>query len=256
MFVAALLVVPVLIIDASPASPFWRSVSWTLNWASWLVFLGEVVVMLSVVPNRRAWLRANRLNVVITVVTFPTLAAVFEVLRLFRLARLARLLRLARLVRASEIANKALTPAGIAWSGFFVLMSVLVGAQVFSASESRPGHHAGLWDGVWWAATTTTTVGYGDLYPTTAVGRGVALSLMFVGIGFVAMLTASVAGYAAESRRRLRSDNEEASVQIDGHNDAAVLRELADIQARLARLDAAIRSRPSPAADTDRGTDA
>lgn len=55
------------------------------------------------------------------------------------------------------------------------------------------GEFASLWDGVWWAVTTTTTVGYGDLYPTTVQGRVIGILLMFVGIGFLSLLTASVA---------------------------------------------------------------
>ena len=55
--------------------------------------------------------------------------------------------------------------------------------------------------GIWWAVTTTTTVGYGDLYPTTVKGRIIGIALMFVGLGFLSLLIASVA-----SRTSSRSD--------------------------------------------------
>jgi voltage-gated potassium channel len=48
-------------------------------------------------------------------------------------------------------------------------------------------------DGWWWAASTITTVGYGDLVPATSVGRMVGLVLMFSGIALVSLLTASIA---------------------------------------------------------------
>jgi voltage-gated potassium channel len=48
------------------------------------------------------------------------------------------------------------------------------------------------WDGVWWAVTTVSTVGYGDITPTTDGGRAIAITVMLVGIGFVAILTAAV----------------------------------------------------------------
>jgi voltage-gated potassium channel len=50
-------------------------------------------------------------------------------------------------------------------------------------------------DGLWWAITTVTTVGYGDRYPTTTEGRFLAVLLMFVGISLVGVITASVAAW-------------------------------------------------------------
>jgi voltage-gated potassium channel len=53
-------------------------------------------------------------------------------------------------------------------------------------------------DALWWAIVTVTTVGYGDKFPVTAGGRGVATVLMFVGIGLIGVLTATVASYFVE----------------------------------------------------------
>jgi voltage-gated potassium channel len=55
------------------------------------------------------------------------------------------------------------------------------------------GEFPSLWDGIWWAVTTVTTVGYGDLTPTSVQGRLIGMVLMFVGIGFLSLLTAAVA---------------------------------------------------------------
>lgn len=50
-------------------------------------------------------------------------------------------------------------------------------------------------DGLWWAVTTVTTVGYGDRFPTTSEGRLLAVMLMIVGISLVGVITASVAAW-------------------------------------------------------------
>jgi voltage-gated potassium channel len=50
-------------------------------------------------------------------------------------------------------------------------------------------------DGLWWAITTVTTVGYGDRYPTTMEGKVLAVGLMIVGISLMGVITASVAAW-------------------------------------------------------------
>ena len=53
-------------------------------------------------------------------------------------------------------------------------------------------------DAHWWAIVTVTTVGYGDKFPVSAGGRAVAIVLMFVGIGLIGVLIATVASYFVE----------------------------------------------------------
>lgn len=55
-------------------------------------------------------------------------------------------------------------------------------------------------DAVWWAIVTITTIGYGDIYPETALGRIAGVVVMLVGIGFVAILTAAIAAHFVETQ--------------------------------------------------------
>ncbi len=57
-------------------------------------------------------------------------------------------------------------------------------------------------DGLWWAIQTVTTVGYGDLVPTSTVGRLVAALVMLVGIGFLTVITAAITSAFIESAKR------------------------------------------------------
>jgi voltage-gated potassium channel len=97
--VGALLVVPILLAEqASPGEP-WETLAAVGNWLVWLLFLAEVVVMLTVVPDRGRWLRAHPLEVAIVVLTPPFLPASPQALRVFRLLRLLRLIAAVRYAR-------------------------------------------------------------------------------------------------------------------------------------------------------------
>jgi hypothetical protein len=109
VLVAALLVVPVIVIEESSLGQPWDTIGVALNWASWLTFLAEAVVMLSVVPDRRAWLRRHPIEVAVVVLTPPFLAALAPV-RLLRVLRLLRLVRLAALARHFFSAEASATP--------------------------------------------------------------------------------------------------------------------------------------------------
>jgi voltage-gated potassium channel len=62
---------------------------------------------------------------------------------------------------------------------------------------------------VWWAITTVTTVGYGDLYPESNAGRILAVAVMIIGIGFVAILTANIASYFVEKDKNKENEDQD-----------------------------------------------
>lgn len=65
-------------------------------------------------------------------------------------------------------------------------------------------------DAVWWAIVTTTTVGYGDFYPKTIVGKFAAAILMFLGIGLIGYLTSTITNYFTndmEQKKKAKSSN-------------------------------------------------
>jgi voltage-gated potassium channel len=72
-----------------------------------------------------------------------------------------------------------------------------------SAVESviDTGDFHSLWDAIWWAVVTVTNVGYGDIVVTSVQGRMVAMVVMLVGIGFVSVLTATIASHFVKTDR-------------------------------------------------------
>lgn len=198
MLVASLLVVPAIVIESSDVDQPWDTVAVVINWATWLAFVAEAVLMLSVVDNRRRWLRDHPLEVAIVLVTPPFLPASLQAARAFRL------LRLLPLLRAGVLARRLLTTEGIKDAAVLALLTVLGGGAAYAAVETE--QELNTWDGVWWAIVTVTTVGYGDTFPRTDAGRAIAIVVMLVGIGFIAIITAAAAerflrGREAEAQR-------------------------------------------------------
>lgn len=233
MLVAALLVIPVIAVEQSDAGEPWRSVAGAVNWAIWIAFAIELIVMLAVVPERWGWLKAHPLEVVIVVLTPPFLPSSLQALRALRVLRLLRLLRLA------QFARRTFSLDGLRYAAILAAVTAVAGGYAYSAAESAQDPPPTVWDGIWWSATTMTTVGYGDEVPSTTLGRAYALVLMLVGIGFIAILTGAIA------ERFLAGQIEEVAEAAEESEatEAELLAELREIRSRLDRLES--RARPT-----------
>jgi voltage-gated potassium channel len=189
----ALLTIPAIALEYGDAGQPWEAVGIALNCVIWLAFLAEVVIMLRVVPDRARWLRDHPLDLAIVILTPPFLPAALQAARVFRL------LRLLPLLKAGVLARRVFSTEGVRDAAVLTLIAVLGGGAAFAAVEKE--EHLSAWDGVWWAITTVTTVGYGTPEVTTDGGRIIAICLMITGIGFVAVLTAAAAERFVRSRR-------------------------------------------------------
>jgi len=153
---------------------------------------------------------------IIDLVALVPAARSMRTLRLFRLLRLARLLRILKLARYSggftgyvqEFRKKAYE--------FLVLGFVTAGILTFAAITifcvERPAgneHIRNIGDAFWWSTVTLTTVGYGDAYPVTGVGRIVAGILMFTSIGTIAAMGGLVTSIIMERIKTLRAGRAE-----------------------------------------------
>lgn len=244
MLLISLLVIPALIIDtANSHDRALQDVARVVDWVIWLGFLIELLTMLWVVPDRGRYLRENPLDVLIVIATPPFLPVSAQVLRL---------LRLLRLIRVIQLAERVLSLEGLRYAALLAAMTVAAGGFAFVAVE-RPQHLSTV-DGLWWAVTTVTTVGYGDITPKSDTGRLIGVVVMFAGIGFVAVITA-----AAAERFMTHGANRRSS-EGSGHEGEVIARlerlavALEETNRRLATLEgrgasAAAGSAPSVAPD-------
>ena len=139
---------------------------------------------------------------------------VFRLGRIFRLARLTKLLKLTRLLRIVGLTGKLekkigklLRTNGLLYIFYLNSFIVLVGSSILSVVEEKS-----FSESLWWALVTVTTVGYGDIVPTSIFGKWLAVLLMLVGIGTIGMLTSALTNFFVK-------DNPDDQIKFDKLQD-------------------------------------
>jgi voltage-gated potassium channel len=164
-----------------------------------LIFLGDFAFNLSGSKPKRAYFLEQRgwLDLLGSLPSFGFLPFT----GLFRLARLSRLARITKLLRGQagkDLVIDVLKNRGqyatfitILAAGLVLSIASLVILQFESRSEDANIRTGG--DAIWWGLVTITTVGYGDFYPVTTLGRLTGVFVMFAGIGIIGALASILA---------------------------------------------------------------
>jgi voltage-gated potassium channel len=221
---ATVALIPVFLIETESSSTTWKDVAFGVNWLIWAVFAAELAFILTVAPRKRAALRAHWLDALIVVVTAPPFGRFLSSLRLMRLARLLRLLRLTAILTRLIQRERTLSSGTVFRIAAMLTLLVVVIAGAVEALIDTSDFHS-TWQGIWWAAVTVTTVGYGDVYPKSVGGQIVAVVVMIFGISFLSILTATIASGFVKTER---GDETDAILQAIARveSDLAELREL------------------------------
>jgi voltage-gated potassium channel len=156
-----------------------------INVTIWIVFGVDYLVRLALAPNKLRFIRSHIPDVL--VLALPLLRP----LRAVRAATaLARLGRAALTFRGQTIAYVV---------GAVGLLGFVAAVAVLDAERGSPDANIKTFgDAAWWAATTITTVGYGDRVPTSAEGKWVGVALMLGGIALAGTITAALASWFVE----------------------------------------------------------
>ncbi|MBE6968697.1 MAG: potassium channel protein [Ruminococcaceae bacterium] len=143
---------------------------------------------------------------------FPAGATVFKIFRVIRILRLFQInayydsLRIISDVIASKKQQLI--------SSVFIILTLMLGSSLCMYSlehEAQPEVFSNAFSGLWWAASTVLTIGYGDIYPVTTMGKVFGLFISFLGVGMVAIPTGIISAGFVDQYSRIKRVSEYAS---------------------------------------------
>jgi voltage-gated potassium channel len=157
-----------------------------LTLITWVIFIVDFVVRVILADRRLRYVLRH---------WYDALVVLLPLLRPLQLLRLIPLLVAINRRAQSRLRGRV----AIYVAGGATLLAFLAALAVLDAERSNPNANIkNFGDASWWAVTTMTTVGYGDHYPVTGLGRLVAFGLMVGGIALLGTVTATLASWLVE----------------------------------------------------------
>ncbi len=158
-----------------------------------LIFWIDYIARLFISTDKLKFIRTNILDL-IAILPFNSIFSLFRISRLFRLAKLTRLLKFTKLLRVIGFLTifKKRAKTFLHTNGFIYVLYCSVALILTSSILIMYAEKQSFYDALWWSIVTATTVGYGDISPSSALGRVIAVILMLFDIGFIGMLTGTI----------------------------------------------------------------
>ena len=136
---------------------------------------------------------------------FPAGAVAF---RLIRVARILRLFRINAYYDSMNVISDVLkSKSQQLLSSVFIIFVLMLASSLAMYSiehDAQPTIFKNAFSGLWWAVSTLLTVGYGDIYPITPLGKAFGIMITFLGVGMVAIPTGIISAGFVEQYSRLK----------------------------------------------------
>jgi voltage-gated potassium channel len=165
----------------------------TLFFASSVFFLFEYVIRIIAADKATSYIFSfyGLIDLLAVIPLFVGILASLQSLRLLRFLRLLSLVKLFKLTPAFTRLAKAFKNIKNELTIFLIAAIVLiylsaVGIYVFE-NAAQPEVFSSIFDSLWWAVATLTTVGYGDIYPITIAGKAFTIFILFIGLGIISI---------------------------------------------------------------------
>ena len=140
---------------------------------------------------------------------FPTGAAVF---RMFRIVRIFRLFRVTAYYDSLNVITEVIAGKRTQLiSSVFIIAVLMLSSSLCMYSlehEAQPEIFKNAFSGIWWSASTLLTVGYGDIYPITTLGKILSIIITFLGVGMVAIPTGIISAGFVEQYSQIKARSE------------------------------------------------
>jgi voltage-gated potassium channel len=226
LLILALLMIPLLLLpEMMELTPEQSNFVDASDWFIYSCFAADFAIKIYLAPSAMGHIKRNWLDVIILLLPLLRPLRILQGTRMLRLVRALRLLSFA--AEGFKKLQGILARRRLNLVLLITLMVVILCAGlVYAFEKSEGGGITSFGDALWWALATVTTVGYGDVVPRTAEGRGIALFLMLAGITFYSILTANVAAYFVESNQ------DDSRAELEGKLDL-VLERLSELEAAL-----------------------
>lgn len=223
--------VTVVVLDSMAAAHArYSAVLSALEWSFTLIFTAEYIARLSCVRHPLRYAR-SALGVIDLLALLPTYLAILVPglhalidVRVLRLLRLFRILKLGAYVAEFGSLARALAASRRKILVFmvFVMMVVMIMGTLMYVVEGPANGYTSIPVGVYWAITTMTTVGFGDITPKTDLGRVIASLMMLLGWGTLAVPTGIVsAEFTAQRMTRVPTTRTCHECLSEGHTPSA-----------------------------------
>ncbi|GAA2985499.1 potassium channel family protein [Lentilactobacillus parakefiri] len=156
----------------------------------WLFFLIDYLIRFKRAKSKKDFLISNLFDLIALIPSHP-------IFIFFRIARIYSIVRYYNLLWRFGLSGKWTTALHkfLYDTGFIYLLSISLVILIFSSLIFASFEHDSLQNSLWWAISTATTVGYGDITPKTDGGKIVSAILMLGGIGFIGLLTSTITDF-------------------------------------------------------------
>lgn len=136
-------------------------------------------------------------------------------LRIVRTLRLLRFLRLFKITRYNNsmeliksVMSEKRSELGVTCFVIIIVMIIASFLMFYAENKAQPEHFPNVLSCIWWSIVTLTTVGYGDVFPVTGIGRFIGGVIAFLGIGLVALPTGIIsAGFLEKLNQKNKDKN-------------------------------------------------